>query len=361
MLDIDLSLKRGEFNTKLKCQFAELVTGLFGASGAGKSTLLGMLAGLIKPDSGRLTIDDQVLFDSAQGINKPIYERRIGLVFQDGHLFPHLNVQCNLNYGFNLLSPVNRRFTQNQIIELLEIGHLLNHKPHQLSGGEKQRVALGRTLLASPRLLLLDEPLASLDTRLKNQILPFLLRVKEETKIPMLYVSHAIDEILYLTSQVAIIEQGKLLAHGNFHEIIHQDNLQNMAYSLGLENVICAIVSKRELTYGYTELKQGNQTIVMPLITADSGTPVTISIAASNVALALSRLKNVTIQNQLHGVVTKIKQVGFHILVTVNIGESLIVAEVTTKALQSLGIEVGGKVYCLMKAQAIRAHGFIAN
>lgn len=357
MLDIDLCLKRGEFNTKLKCQFIAPVTGLFGASGAGKSTLLGMLAGLIKPDSGRLAIDDQVLFDSRQGINKPTYERRVGLVFQDSHLFPHLNVRHNLNYGFNLLSPVDRRFTPNQIIDLLEIGHLLNHKPHQLSGGEKQRVALGRTLLASPRLLLLDEPLASLDTRLKNQILPFLRRINEEIKIPMLYVSHAIDEILTLTSQVAIIEQGNLLAYGNFHEIVHQDNLRKMAYSLGLENIICASVSKHDLTYGYTELTHGNQFIVVPLITTDSGASVTISVAASNVALALSRLKNVTIQNQLHGVVTEIKQIGYRILVTVDIGKSLIVAEVTTKALQSLGIAVGSKLYCLIKAQAIRTHG----
>jgi molybdate transport system ATP-binding protein len=226
MLDIDLNLTRGEFDTKLKCQFVAPVTGLFGASGAGKSTLLGMIVGLIKPDSGRLAIDDQVLFDSAQGINKPIYERRIGLVFQDSHLFPHLNVRHNLNYGFNLLSPIDRRFTPNQIIDLLEISHLLNQKPYQLSGGEKQRVSLGRTLLASPKLLLLDEPLASLDTRLKDQILPFLRRVNEETKIPMLYVSHVLDEILYLTSQVAIIEQGKLLANGDFHEIMHQQNLQ---------------------------------------------------------------------------------------------------------------------------------------
>jgi molybdate transport system ATP-binding protein len=361
MLDIDLSLKRGEFNTKLKCQFAAPVTGLFGASGAGKSTLLGMLAGLIKPDSGRVAIDNQVLFDSARGINKPIYERRIGLVFQDSHLFPHLNVWHNLNYGFNLLPVVDRQFNPNQIIDLLEIGHLLNHKPHQLSGGEKQRVALGRTLLASPRLLLLDEPLASLDTRLKSQILPFLRRIKEEIKIPMLYVSHAIDEILSLTSQIAIIEHGNLLAYGNFHEIIHQDNLHNIAHSLGLENVIYANVSKHELTYGFTELKQGNQTITMPLIAANSGTSVTISIAASNVALSLSQLKHVTIQNQLQGVVTEIKQIGYRILVTVDIGESLIVAEVTTKALQSLGIVVGSKVYCLIKAQAIRKHGVIAS
>ena len=361
MIEVKAKLNRKQFVFDVNYQFTEQVTGLFGPSGAGKSTLLGMLAGLIKPDSGRLAIDDQVLFDSMQGINKPIYERRIGLVFQDSHLFPHLNVWHNLNYGFNLLSPVDRRFTPNQIIDLLEIGQLLNQKPHQLSGGEKQRVALGRTLLASPRLLLLDEPMASLDMRLKNQILPFLRRIKEEIKIPMLYVSHEIDEILTLTSEIAIIEQGNLLAYGNFHEIIHQDNLQNMAHSLGLENVICANVSKHEMMYGYTELKQGNQTIIMPLIAANSGTLVTISVAASNVALALSRLENVTIQNQLQGVVTEIKQIGYRILVTVDIGERLIVAEVTTKALQSLGIAVGIKVYCLIKAQAIRVHGVIAS
>ena len=361
MLDIDLSLKRGTFNVKLKCNFAEPVTGIFGASGAGKSTLLGMIAGLIKPGSGRLAIDDQVLFDSVRNINTPIYARRIGLVLQDSHLFPHLNVQHNLNYGFNLLPTADRQFTQKQIIDLLEIGQLLHQKPSQLSGGEKQRVALGRTLLASPKLLLLDEPLASLDTRLKNQILPFLLRAKEETKIPMLYVSHAIDEVLYLTSQLAIMENGKLLAHGKFHEIIHQENLQNMAHSLGLENVICANVFKHDKTYGTTEIKQGNLSIIMPLISANAGMPVTIGIAASNVALSVLRIENITIQNQLQGIVTAIEQVGYRVLVTVNIGESFMVAEVTTKALHTLSLAVGGKVYCLIKAQSIRSYGFISS
>ena len=361
MLDIDLNLKRGDFEVAIKCRFTEAVTGLFGASGAGKSTLLGMIAGIIKPDSGRLAIGEEVLFDSTLNIDTPIHARRIGLVFQDSLLFPHLNVRHNLTYGFNLLSTADRRFSLNQIVDLLEIGHLLHQKPSQLSGGEKQRVALGRTLLASPKLLLLDEPLASLDTRLKKQILPFLLRVKQETKIPMLYVSHAIDEVLYLTSQLAIIEQGKLLAHGKFHEIIRQENLQNMAHSLGLENVICATVFKHDVTYGTTETKHGSQMIVMPLIPVNSGMPVTISIAASNIALSVSKLKNVTIQNQLQGVVTAIAQVGYRVLVTVDIGESLLVAEVTAKALQTLGLVPGSKVYCLVKTQSIRMHGFIGS
>lgn len=359
MIDIDFHRMQGNFNLHAKCMIDSPVVGLFGPSGAGKSTLLGMIAGLIKPNAGHLILDGEYLFDSKRGIDIPLHQRRIGTVFQDSRLFPHLSICDNLNYGFNLVPQKNRRLGFTQIVELLEIGPLLTQKPHQLSGGEKQRVALGRALLTSPRLLLLDEPLASLDARLKQQILPFLRRVKDEINIPMIYVSHAIDEILYLTSQIIILEHGQLLANGNFHDIIHQDNVQNMAYSLGLENVIRAVVSKHELTYGYTELTQGKQSIVMPLITAGCGAPVTISIAASNVALALSRLENVTIQNQLQGVVTEIKQIGYRILVTVNMDECLIIAEVTAKARQSLGIRVGSQVYCLMKAQAIRPHGFI--
>ena len=361
MIDIELQRMQGNFNLQAKCIIDSPVVGLFGASGAGKSTLLGMIAGLIKPNAGHLMLDEECLFDAKRGIDIPLHKRRIGTVFQDSRLFPHLSIRDNLNYGFNLLSEKDRRFGFSQIVELLEVGHLLTQKPHQLSGGEKQRVTLGRALLISPRLLLLDEPLASLDTRLKNQILPFLRRVKEEVKVPMLYVSHAIDEILYLTSQIAIIEQGALLAYGNFHEIIHQENFQVVAHSLGLENVICANVFKHDTTYGHTELKQGNQIITMPLITADIGMSVTISIAASNVALSLFQLKHVTIQNQLHGVVTEIKQIDYRMLVTVAIGKNSIIAEVTIKALQSLGIAIGSNVYCLMKAQSIRIHGFIAG
>lgn len=361
MIDIDLKFTQGHFNLQIKCVIDSPVTGLFGESGAGKSTLLSLIAGLITPDKGYLIVDAECLFNSEQSINVPLHQRHIGMVFQDSQLFPHLNVRDNLSYGFNLRPRKDRVLGLSQIVEMLEIGHLMSQKPYQLSGGEKQRVALGRALLTSPRLLLLDEPLASLDIRLKHQILPFLRRIKNEINIPMIYVSHAIDEILTLTSQIAIIEHGKLLAHGNFHKIMNQENLQAAAHSLGLENIISATVTKHELNDGSTELKLGNQLIVLPLIIADSGTQVTISVAASNVALSLFRLENVTIQNQLQGVVTEVKQVAYRQLVTVDIGVCLIVAEVTARALQSLEVVVGSKVYCLIKAQAIRAHGVIAS
>lgn len=361
MIDIDFQRTQGAFILQAKCIIDSPVVGLFGSSGAGKSTLLGMIAGLIKPNAGHLILDGEYLFDTKRGIDIPLHQRRIATVFQDSRLFPHLSVRDNLNYGFNLVPQKNRRLGFSQVVELLEIGQLLTQKPHQLSGGEKQRATLGRALLTSPRLLLLDEPLASLDVRLKQQILPFLRRVKDEINIPMIYVSHAIDEVLYLTSQLMIIDQGKLLANGKFNDIIYQPKVLAMASSLGLENVICAIVFKHDHEYGYTELKQGEQIFVIPLIAADVGETVTIVIAASNVALSLSVIENVTIQNQLQGVVKEIKQIGYRVLVMVDIGDCLIVAEVTAKALQSLAIALGGRVYCLMKAQAIRAHGLIAS
>jgi len=359
MIEFDFQRNQGDFNLNVKCHLRAPVIGLFGASGAGKSTLLNMIAGLVKPQSGQLNIDGEYLFDSLRGIDVPIHQRRIGVVFQDSRLFPHLNIRDNLNYGFDLLAAKDRRFSFKQIVDLLEIGHLLAQKPHQISGGEKQRVSLGRALLTSPRLLLLDEPLASLDVRLKHQILPFLRRIKDEIHIPMIYVSHAIDEILYITSEIVIIEQGQLLAQGHFHNIIHQDNLQKIAQSLGLENVIGAVITSHDKTYGSTTLTHGNQIIMVSLLAAETGAQVTISIPASSIALSLSRLENVTIQNQLQGLVTEIKQIGFRILVTVDIGESQIVAEVTAKALETLNIVVGNSVYCLIKAPVIRAHGFI--
>ena len=211
MIEFSAKLHRKNFDLDVNLELQKRVTGLFGPSGAGKSTLLSIIAGLIKPDIGRLIIDEECLFDSKAGVNIPIHQRRIGLIFQEGRLFPHLTVQHNLAYGFNLLEKQQQRFGLDQIVELLEIAHLLKQRPHQLSGGEKQRVAIGRALLSSPRLLLLDEPLASLDDRLKSQILPFLKRVAEEINIPMIYISHSMEEVQQITKNIVYIDNGKIL------------------------------------------------------------------------------------------------------------------------------------------------------
>ena len=210
MIEFYGQLKRGHFELNASLKLSERVTALFGPSGSGKSTLLAAIAGIIKPDQGHIAIDGVSLFDSHSGINIPIHQRKIGLVFQDSRLFPHLNVLQNLSYALNFVTPTHQQFNFDEIVRLLELDKLLTQAPHQLSGGEKQRVALGRALLSSPRLLMLDEPLASLDDRLKEQILPFLRLVAEEICIPMLYISHAKKEIKQITDNIAVIDSGKV-------------------------------------------------------------------------------------------------------------------------------------------------------
>jgi len=210
MIEVQAQLKRPNFELDAALQLDHRVTAIFGPSGSGKSTLLGVIAGTIKPDSGRVVVNGECLFDSQKHINKPIHERRIGLVFQDGRLFPHLNVQQNLTYALNFIPRDQQQFNFERIVQLLEIEPLLQQRPHQISGGEKQRVALGRALLSSPRLLMLDEPLASLDDRLKNQILPFLKLIADEINIPMIYISHSKKEIMQITDNLIHILNGKV-------------------------------------------------------------------------------------------------------------------------------------------------------
>lgn len=210
MLTLDLRYSRGAFQLNAKATLGDGVTGLYGPSGCGKSTLLALIAGLLKPQQGQIRLGDDVLFDAERRIFIPPHRRHIGLMFQDAQLFPHLSVRDNLLYGYRRLKPQERHFGYEAITTLLEIGHLAKRHPRDLSGGERQRVALGRALLYSPRMLLLDEPLSSLDDRLKGQILPFLNRVRDETKIPTIYVSHSLAEIRFLTATVLSLDIGHL-------------------------------------------------------------------------------------------------------------------------------------------------------
>lgn len=202
MIDCHIQLTQGQFSLDQRFQSDQSVIGLFGASGSGKTTILHSIAGLIKPQSGWIKIQNQTWFDQAQNINLSTQQRRIGLVFQDAQLFPHKNVMQNLLFGFKHIRPEQRQFELDYIVELLKLEHLTERMPIKLSGGEKQRVALGRALLYSPQLLLLDEPLSALDAAHKAEIIPFFQRVKQELGIPMLYVSHDKSEIEQLTHEI---------------------------------------------------------------------------------------------------------------------------------------------------------------
>jgi molybdate transport system ATP-binding protein len=215
VLDLDFRFKRDNFCLQVCAKIDAPITGILGASGSGKSTFLAVISGLLKPQQGKIILDNTSLFDSQHKIWIPPHKRRIGLVFQDGQLLPHLSVRKNLLYGYQNISLVERKFELDEIATLLEIEHLLERKPTALSGGEKQRVALGRAVLYSPALLLLDEPLSALDERLKNHILPFFLRIKSDCKIPMIYVTHSQHELEFLTDTQLIMNEGTLVAGGD--------------------------------------------------------------------------------------------------------------------------------------------------
>lgn len=211
MLAVDIHKRLGAFSIAAAFEMEKGVTALFGPSGSGKTSLVSMIAGLLKPESGRIVLDEDVLFDSAKGVNVPPHRRRIGYVFQEGRLFPHMNVRSNLDYGRRMSGLPDSAATFAHVVELLGIAHLLDRRPGALSGGERQRIAIGRALLMQPRLLLLDEPLASLDTRRKTEILPYLVRLRDEARIPMIYVSHNAAEVSQIANSVVRLDEGQVV------------------------------------------------------------------------------------------------------------------------------------------------------
>jgi molybdate transport system ATP-binding protein len=214
MLALDVEKLLGDFSINARFTSTGGVTALFGPSGAGKTTLANMIAGLIAPDRGRIALDGHALFDSSAGIDVPVHRRRIGYVFQEGRLFPHLSVAANLDYGRRMHGLVRDPGETERIIDLLNIGNLLDRRPGKLSGGERQRVAVGRALLMRPRLLVLDEPLASLDETRKREILPYLEKLRDDARVPMVYVSHNGGELTRLATSVVLIEAGRVAAVG---------------------------------------------------------------------------------------------------------------------------------------------------
>ena len=214
MLRIDVQKRIGDFTISATFAGGEGATALFGPSGAGKTTIVNMIAGLTHPDRGRISLDDTVLFDAAERIDIPAHRRRIGYVFQEGRLFPHLSVAHNLGYGRWMNGLPFDTAEQERVVRLLDIAHLLDRRPGRLSGGERQRIAIGRSLLMRPQLLLLDEPLASLDAARKAEILPYLERLRDESRVPMVYVSHQADEVRRIAGTVVRIDNGRVVATG---------------------------------------------------------------------------------------------------------------------------------------------------
>ena len=329
------------------------LTALFGRSGSGKTTLVNLIAGLARPDRGRIAVDDAVLFDSGRGIDIPPHRRRVGYVFQEGRLFPHMTVRGNLLYGRSRAPATDRWGSVDAVVDLLGIGDLLQRRPATLSGGEKQRVAIGRALLAAPRLLLMDEPLASLDAPRKADILPYIERLRDEMNLPVIYVSHSLDEVARLADSVVVLAGGKVAASGPVESIFARLDLESVLDRDNAGAIIHGRVIAHDPAAGITRLAHPAGELFHPLMIEPVGTTVALRVRARDVALAVGEPGRLSIRNRLRAVVAEIAE-GPPPAVDVRLdagGEALL-ARITRDAAAALDLKVGLSVTALIKSVA---------
>jgi len=356
-IEVDVSRRVGAFGLEAAFAGNSGITALFGRSGCGKTTILNLIAGLLRPDRGRIVVGERVLFDSAQGIEIPPQERRVGYVFQDGLLLPHLNVRQNLVYGRFFTPQAERWATLDAIVGLLDLGPLLGRSPHHLSGGERQRVAIGRALLASPRVLLMDEPLASLDTPRKAEILYYIEHLRDELGIPIVYVSHAIEEVMRLADRLILVSAGKVVAAGTAAELSSRPDIRPFLGRFEGGAIIETRVVEQDLANGLARLEFPGGTLYAPDVNALRGERLRVRIRARDVSLALSAPRDASFLNVLPGTVTAIEDhPGASVDVSVDLRGTTILARITKKSVSTLEIVPGKPVYVLVKSVAIDRH-----
>jgi molybdate transport system ATP-binding protein len=358
MIEIDVEKRLGDF--RLEARFTAPATGitaLFGRSGAGKTTLVNLLAGLERPDRGRIAVDGEVLFSAEDGVDVPTERRRLGYVFQEGRLFPHYSVRGNLTYG-RRRGARGAAVSVEAVVALLGLEALLDRRPGDLSGGEKQRVAIGRALLAEPRLLLMDEPLASLDTPRKAEIMPFIERLRDELHIPIIYVSHAMDEIVRLADTLVLLSEGRVAAVGPVEELTSRLDLRPLTGRHEAGAVIRATVAGHDVTYGLSELAFPGGRLRVSHVALPLGTPVRARIRARDVALATTRPTGISFRNIFPGRIAEIAAERAPIVdIKLDIGTAAqpvaLWARVTARAVQELSLVPGRQVFALVKTVAL--------
>lgn len=343
-LDVDLDLPgRG-------------VTALFGHSGSGKTSCLRCFAGLDRPQQGYLQVAGERWQDSACGFFLPAHKRAIGYVFQDANLFPHLSVRQNLAYGQRRIPPAQRKVALDQALQLLGIGHLLERMPSALSGGERQRVGIARALVTSPRLLLMDEPLASLDLKRKQEVLPYLQRLHEELDIPVLYVSHAPDEVARLADHLVLLDEGQVRASGPLKDILLRPDLP-FAGEDDAEAVIDGEVCGHDAAYHLLHLRlPGSKArLRLPHAALPDGHPVRVKIKARDVSLGLQRAEGSSLLNLLPATVESWQALDAQMLLTLRLGEQRLLARITRYSFDQLGIHVGQALWAQIKSVSLLA------
>jgi len=350
MLSLNFAQQQGDYQLEIDLQIpAKGITAIFGVSGAGKTSLINAISGLTQPQRGRIQLHDRLLFDAEQQISLPPEKRRIGYVFQDARLFPHYRVRGNLQYG--MAPEMKSQF--DSLVSLLGLEALLSRFPLSLSGGEKQRVAIGRALLTAPDMLLLDEPLASLDLPRKRELMPYLQKLAKQVDIPMLYVSHSLEEILHLADNVLVLDGGKVKAFGPLERVWSSSAMRPWLPVSELSSVLRVQVLEQHPDYPMTALSLGDQHIWVSRVNQPLKTPLRIRIASADVSLALQPPHNTSIRNILPAQVVELVEVGDQVEVKLRIGISELWARITPWARDELGIRPDQWLYAQIKSVSV--------
>ncbi|MBY6199770.1 molybdenum ABC transporter ATP-binding protein [Maritalea mobilis] len=351
-VEIDIQHDFKSFQLDVQISAPPGITALFGRSGSGKTSIINSVAGLLHPDEGKISIDGTPLFDRAAGVNLPVHHRRLGYVFQDARLFPHLTVRQNLTFGRWFAPERAPQAELDRVVEMLGIGHLLSRRPGALSGGEKSRVALGRALLSSPRLILADEPLAALDEARKAEIIPYFERLRDEARVPILYVSHSPAEVARLATTVVALDAGHVVAQGPAAEVLGDPEVMPLG-PRGAGAVIGARVAAHHQD-GLSELQAGGVPLFLPRVAATVGTTLRLRIAAQDVLLSRARPEGLSALNILPGRIDSIRHgAGPGAMVALDTPAGRVLARVTQRSVGALGLSEGAECFAIVKTVSI--------
>ncbi|WP_298963011.1 molybdenum ABC transporter ATP-binding protein [uncultured Methylobacterium sp.] len=362
MIEVAVVHRQGGFTLDAAFTAGGRVTALFGRSGSGKTTLVNVLAGLLRPEQGRIAVDGQVLLDTATGLDVPVHRRRIGYVFQDARLFPHLDVRGNLLFGRRFAGGAGRRLAAAagdgpslaDVAGLLGLAPLLDRRPAGLSGGERQRVAIGRALLARPRLLLMDEPLAALDEARKAEITPYLARLRDEAGVPIVYVSHTVAEVAQLAGTVVVLSEGRVAAVGPAAEILRRADLFHGRDGAEAGTLLDLRVAAHDPGFGLTQLDGPAGSLSVPLLPQPPGTPVRVRVRARDVLIARPPVPDLSARNRLAGRIVAVTEEGSgpHAVVEIACGPARLTARITRQAAHAMGLAPGQEVVAVVKSVA---------
>jgi molybdate transport system ATP-binding protein len=353
MLDVDIRHRLGEFTLDAQFATGPGLVALFGKSGSGKTSIVNALAGLLRPDHARVALNGVDLVDTQRSVFVPPHKRRIGYVFQDARLMPHLTVRQNLLYGRFFAPPRDDGPSLGHVVSLLGIEQLLDRRPARLSGGEKQRVAIGRALLAKPRLLLMDEPLASLDDQRKAEILPYIERLRDESGVPIVYVSHSIAEVARLASTMVLLADGRVAATGGTAEVMQRLDVVPLGNRSNAGSLIEATIERHDEGFGLTTLRSRSGLWRVQQIKAVPGTSVRLRVRALDVLLARTFPDQVSALNVLQGTVVAIGAAdGPNVNVRLDCNGDAVIARVTRYSVDHLGLAPGVPAFALVKSVA---------